>query len=157
MAGAACAAAVREGAGQRFRGGPWLTVQVAHTGGMGDSPADGAEGGEVVDRELTRVLHEHGQVLEEQSRALLTTGAASICVPGVRLHARLRIPRRWRQGLLEVTSEDPASGEVLGSSSSPLGRVGSNHGSLSLIDEITIHLALEVVYGPSAQVKGGGG
>jgi hypothetical protein len=53
MAGAACAAAVREGAGLRFRGAPWLTAQVAHTGGMGDSPADGAEAGEVFDRELT--------------------------------------------------------------------------------------------------------
>lgn len=123
---------------------------------MGDSPAGGA-GAEVFDHELTRVLHEHGQVLEEQSRALLTTGIASISVPGVILHARLQIPRRWRKGLLEVTSEDPASGEVLGSSSRPLSSVGSNHGSLSLIDEITIHLALEVVSGPSAQVKGDGG
>ena len=130
---------------------------IRHTGGMGDDPADGAEAGEVFDHELTRVLHEHGQVLEEQSRALLTTGAASICVPGVMLHARLRIPRRWRKGLLEVTSEDPASGEVLGSSSSTLGRAGRNHGSLSLINEITIQLALEVVYGPSAQVRGGMG
>jgi hypothetical protein len=124
---------------------------------MGDDPADGAEAREVFDHELTRVLHEHGQVLEEQSRALLTAGAASISVPGVILHARLRIPRRWRKGLLEVTAEDPASGEVLGSSSSPLGRAGRNHGFLSLIDQITIQLAFEVVYGPSAQVKGGGG
>jgi len=30
-----------------------------------------------------------------------------------------------------------------------------NHGSLSLINKITIRLAFEVVYGPSAQVKGG--
>jgi hypothetical protein len=124
---------------------------------MGDDPADGAEGGEVVDHELTRVLHEYGQVLEEQSRALLTAGAASIPMPGMMLHARLRVPRRWRQGLLEVTAEDPASGEVLGSSSSPLGRAGRSHGSLPLINEITIRLASEVVYGPSAQVKDGGG
>lgn len=89
---------------------------------MGDSWADGAEAGEVVDHELTRVLHEHAQVLEEQSRALVTTGAASISVPGVLLHARLRIPRRWRKGLLEITSEDPSSGVALGTSSSPLSR-----------------------------------
>jgi hypothetical protein len=131
--------------------------RVAHTGGMGDSPADGAETSEVFDHELTRILHEHGQVLKEESQALLTTGSASISVPGVMLRARLRTPRRWRQGLLEVEAEDPASGEVLGSSSSPLGRIGSNRGSLSLIDEITIDLALEIVYGPSAQVKGYGG
>jgi hypothetical protein len=124
---------------------------------MGNDPADGVEAGEVFDHELTRVLHEHGQVLEEQSRALLTAGAASIAMPEVMLRARLRIPRRWRQGLLEVTAEDPASGEVLGSSSSPLGRIGRNHGSLSLIDEIAIRLAFEVVNGPSAQVKDGEG
>lgn len=147
----------REGAGQRFRGAPERTAQVTHTGGMGDSPADGAGAGEVFDHELTRVLHEHGQVLEEHSRALLTAGAASVTVPGVMLHARLRIPRRWRKGLLEVTSEDPASGEVLGSSSRTLARAGSSRGSLSLIEEITTHLALEVVYGPSAQMKRGGG
>jgi hypothetical protein len=134
----------------------WLAVHVTHTGGMGDDPADGAKADEVFDHQLTRVLHEHGQVLEEQSRALLTTGAASIAMPEVMLRARLRIPRRWRQGLLEVTAEDPASGEVLGSSSSPLGsRIGRNHGSLSLIDQIAIRLAFEVVYGPSAPAKGG--
>jgi hypothetical protein len=122
---------------------------------MGDSRADGAEAGEVVDHELTRVLHEHAQVLEEQSRALVTTGAASISVPGVLLHARLRIPRRWRKGLLEITSEDPSSGVALGTSSSPLSRAGRSHGSLPLIDEVTIKLACEVVYGPSAQVNDG--
>ena len=124
---------------------------------MGDGPVDGGEAGEVFDQELTRVLHEHGQVLERQSRVLVTTGAALISVPGVMLRARLRIPRRWRKGLLELTSEDPANGEVLGRSSCLLDRVGSDHESLSLIDQITIHLALEVVYGPSAQAKGGGG
>jgi hypothetical protein len=122
---------------------------------MGDSWADGAEAGEIVDHELTRVLHEHAQVLEEQSRALVMTGAASISVPGVLLHARLRIPRRWRKGLLEITSEDPSSGVALGTSSSPLSRAGRSHGSLSLIDEVTIELACEVVYGPSAQVNDG--
>ncbi len=132
----------------------WLTVQVTHTGGVGDDPADDGAAAEIFDEELTRVLREHG--LEEQSRDLLTTGAASIAVPGMMLHARLRIPRRWRKGLLEVTTEDSASGAVLGTSSSPLSRAGRNHGSLSLIDEITIQLALEVVYGLSAQVKGGG-
>jgi hypothetical protein len=122
---------------------------------MGDSRADGAEADEVVDHELTRVLHEHGQLLEEQSRALVTTGAASISVPGMLLHARLRLPRRWRKGLLEITSEDPSSGAALGTSSSPLSQAGRSHGSLSLIEEVTIQLAFEVVYGPSAQVKDG--
>jgi len=120
---------------------------------MDDSRTDRAEAGEVVDHELTRVLHEHGQLLAERSRALVTTGAASISVPGTLLHARLRIPRRWRKGLLEITSEDPSSGVALGTSSSPLSRAGRSHGSLSLIDEVTIQLAFEVIYGPSAQVK----
>jgi hypothetical protein len=120
---------------------------------MDDSRTDRAEAGQVVDHELTRVLHEHGQLLAEQSRALVTTGAASISVPRTLLHARLRIPRRWRKGLLEITSEDPSSGEALGTSSSPLSRAGRSHRSLSLIDEVTIQLAFEVVYGPSAQVK----
>lgn len=152
LRGSCAAEALADGSAVR-----WLTVQVTHTGDMGDDPADGAEAGEVFDHELTRVLHEHGQVLEEQSRALLTTGAASIAMPGVMLRARLRIPRRWRQGLLEVTAQDPASGAVLSRSSSPLARIGRNDGSLSLIGEITTRLAFEVVYGPSAQVKGGEG
>jgi hypothetical protein len=120
---------------------------------MEDSRADGAEAGEVVDHQLTRVLHEHGRLLAEQSRALVTTGAASISLPGTLLHARLRIPRRWRKGLLEITSENPSNGMALGASSSPLSRAGRSHGSLSLIDEVTIQLAFEVVYGPPAQVK----
>jgi hypothetical protein len=118
---------------------------------MADSRADGAEAGEVVDHKLTRVLHEHGQLLEEQSRILVTTGAASISVPGALLHARLRIPRRWRSGLLEITSEDPSSGAALGNSSSRLNRARRSRGSL--IDQVTIQLALEVVYGPSAQAE----
>ena len=112
---------------------------------------DGPDNGEVIDHELTRVLREHGQMLEEHSLALLATGVTSISVPGVTLHARLRVPRRWRPGLLALTSEDPASGEVLGTSSSPLRRTGRIHGSLSLIEEITIHLALQLAYGPPAQ------
>ena len=83
----------------------------------------------------------------------MTTGAASISRPGTLLHARLRIPRRWRKGLLEITSENPSSGMALGTSSSPLSRADRSHGSLSLIDEVTIQLAFEIVYGPSAQVK----
>jgi len=77
---------------------------------VADSPGDDAEAGDIPDHELTRVLQEHGQALEEQSRALLATGAASISVDGLLLHARLRVPRRWRKGLLELTLEDPASG-----------------------------------------------
>jgi hypothetical protein len=122
---------------------------------MGDSPADGAEADEVFDHEVTRVLREYG--LEEKTRALLTAGAASIATPGVMLHARLRMPRRWRKGRLDVTSRDRASGEDLGFSSRPVGRTGRSHGALSLADEIAIDLALEVVYGPGAQTKRGTG
>jgi len=67
---------------------------------------DGPDDGEVFDHELTRVLREHDQMLEEQSLALLAAGATSISVPEVILHARLRAPRRWRPGLLALTSED---------------------------------------------------
>jgi hypothetical protein len=114
------------------------------------NPADDAEAGDIPDHELTRVLQEHGQALEEQSRALRATGAASISVDGLLLHARLRLPRRWRKGRLELTLEDPSSGESLDTSSGPLGRTRRSHGPLSLIDQITIRLALQVVArGPS--------
>ena len=117
---------------------------------MADSPGDDAEAGDIPDHELTRVLQEHGQALEEQSRALLATGAASISVDGLLLHARLRVPRRWRKGLLELTLEDPASGETPDTSSGPLDRAGRSPGSLSLISEITIRLAMAIVYGRSS-------
>ena len=115
---------------------------------MGDSPAREAEGDDVFDHELTRVLQEHGDLLEERARALLTGGTASICGPEVTLHAQLRPPRRWRKGLLEVTSRDAASGAVLATSSRPLDRAGADRGSASLLAEITIDLALELAYGP---------
>ena len=112
---------------------------------MTDSPADDAEAGDTPDHELTRVLQQHGQVLEEQSRALLATGAASISIDGLRLEARLRAPRRWRKGLLELTLENPSSGETLSTSAGPLDRTRRGHGPLSLIDQITIRLALQVM------------
>jgi hypothetical protein len=121
---------------------------------MSDSPADGGAAGEVPDHELTRVLHEHGQVLEEQSRTLLATGAASVSVPGALLHARLRIPRRWRKGLLEVTAEDPSSGAALGASAIPLDRPGRRRGSMPLVDELAVRLAAEVAHGPAAEANG---
>jgi hypothetical protein len=102
----------------------------------------GTESDEVFDHELTRVLQEHGQMLEEQSRVLLAKGAASIELPGVVLQARLRAPSRYRKGLLEIRSEDSNGGE-LGTSSRPLDRAGRERGSLSLTEEIAVDLALE--------------
>jgi hypothetical protein len=103
-----------------------------------------ADGADIPDHELTRVLREHGPLLEEQTGALLATGAADIAVPGLLLHARLRPPRRWRKGLLEVTSEDPFTGATLGTTS-PLRRTPWPP---SLTREIQINLAMEIVHRP---------
>jgi hypothetical protein len=114
---------------------------------MEQDPPDAVDASDVFDHELTRVLQVHGQALEKQSRALLATGEASIAVPGVILRARLRAPRRWRRGLLETATENPATGAVTHSSSRPAGRAG--HDRASLLREITIDLALELTYGPA--------
>ncbi len=98
----------------------------------------------IFDHELTRVLAVHGPELEETSRILLATGTASITRPEVILRVRLRVPRRWRRGLLEITVEDPASGAVLGRSASPLGRPGLD--GMALIQEITIDLGMELAH-----------
>jgi hypothetical protein len=99
-----------------------------------------ADGADIPDHELTRVLREHDLLLEQQAWALLTTGAASFSVAGLLLHARLRRPRRWRKGLLEVTSEDPSTGATVGTAS-PLRRTCGPR-------EIKIRLATEVVHRP---------
>jgi hypothetical protein len=108
-----------------------------------DQP-DATEPGEVFDYELTSVLQAEGEMLEQHSEALLATGAVSITRPGVILHATLRLPR-WRRGLLEVTAEDPVSGEVIGSSGAVLSKRGQDHESL--VRELTISLALELAHG----------
>jgi hypothetical protein len=100
-----------------------------------------AESADIPDHELTRVLRQHGPLLEERTRALLATGAAEIAVPRLLLHARLRSPSRWRKGLLEVTSEDPFTGAT-NAGTSPLRRTPWPP---SLTEEITIRLALEIV------------
>lgn len=107
-------------------------------------PDDG-ETEEVFDHELTRVLRTRGRALEEQSRTLLAMGAATIASPEAILHAKLRIPRWRRRGLLEIAAEDPITGEVKSSSSIPLRTAGRNRASL--IEEITIRLANELAHG----------
>ncbi len=109
----------------------------------GEPEAAGA--GEVFDHELTHVLRARGHELEELSRNLLVTGAGSIAGPGVILRARLRVPRWWRRGSLEIDTEDCVSGEVTRGSSSPLGKTGRDRESL--IMKITIDLALELAHG----------
>jgi hypothetical protein len=111
---------------------------------MEDDQPDATETEEVFDHELTNVLQREGKALEENSEALLTTGAVSITRPGLVLRARLRVPR-WRRGLLEITAEDPVSGEVKGSSSIALSQSGRNRASF--VKEITIHLGLELAHG----------
>jgi hypothetical protein len=105
---------------------------------------DRPEPEEVFDHELTNVLQAEGKALEAKSEALLATGVASITRPGLVLHARLRVSR-WRRGLLEITAEDPVSGEVRGSSSTVLSQTGRNRASL--VGEITINLGLEIAHG----------
>lgn len=115
---------------------------------------DQPEPAEIFDHELTRVLAVHGPELEETSRTLLATGAASLTRPEMILRLRLQVPRRWRRGLLEITAEDPASGAVLGRSASPLGRRGRD--SRALIQEITIDLGMELAHGrPGAGPQSG--
>jgi hypothetical protein len=115
---------------------------------MEQDPSDAIDASDVFDHELTRVLQVHGQALEKQSRALLATGEASIAVPGVILRARLRAPRWWRQGLLEIATENPVTGAITRTSSRPAGRAG--HDRASLLREITIDIALELTYGPAS-------
>jgi hypothetical protein len=100
---------------------------------------------EIFDQELTDVLAAYGPELEELSRVLLATGTGTITRPWVTLRARLQVPRRWRNGLLEIAAQDPASGTVMGGSSITLGRQGPD--SASLIREVTIHLGMELAHG----------
>ena len=83
-------------------------------------PPGQPEPAEIFDHELTRILAIHGPELEETSRILLATGAATIARPEVILRVRLRVPSRWRRGLLEIAAEDPASGAALARSASTL-------------------------------------
>jgi len=106
---------------------------------------EAAKPGEVFDHELTHVLQVRGHELEELSQKLLATGTGSIAAPGVILRARLRAPRWWHRGCLEIDTEDAVSGEVRRGSSSPLGRAGRDRESL--IMKITVDLALELAHG----------
>lgn len=108
---------------------------------MEDDPK-AAEAGEVFDHELTHVLQVRGHELGELSQQLLATGAGSIAGPGVELRARLRVPRWWRRGSLEISAEDSASGEVRRGCWS-LGRAGRDRESLMM--EITVDLALALL------------
>jgi hypothetical protein len=109
-----------------------------------DADAD-ADADEIFDQELTDVLEARGDELENKSQALLATGAATITGPGVILRATLQAPRRWQHGMLKITTEDPASGQVRGGSSLTLRR--GSRSSTSLAREITIHLAMELAHG----------
>jgi hypothetical protein len=114
-----------------------------------DGPELG-DAGEVFDHELTQVLETLGPMLEEKSLALLTTGAASISRPDVRLQARLRVSRWRRRGWLQVTAEDPVSGAMTSGFAAAVGPAGRDQ--TQLIRQISVHLALELTYGvPSAR------
>ncbi|HEY1618306.1 MAG TPA: hypothetical protein VGG25_11835 [Streptosporangiaceae bacterium] len=112
---------------------------------MEPGPPDASDADEIFDQDLTDVLEARGQELEEQSRTLLATGAATITRPEVILRATLQPPSRWRHGMLRIVAEDPASGHVQGNSSLTLRR--GPRTSASLADELTIHLAMELAHG----------
>jgi len=112
---------------------------------MGPHRPDDGEADEVFDRKLTHVLQTRGNALEEQSRALMATGAVSIDSPEAILHAKLRHPPWRRRVLLEIAAEDPVTGEVRSNSSVSLRTAGRNRASL--IEEITICLANELAHG----------
>jgi hypothetical protein len=117
----------------------WRAARAVILGGMEGDP-EAADADEVFDHELTNVLQARGQELEELSQQLLATGAGSIAGPGVLLHARLRAPRWWRRGSLEISAEDSVSGEISRGSWSLGGATGRDRESL--IREITVDLAL---------------
>jgi hypothetical protein len=117
---------------------------------MGGDSADGADD-EVIDHALTRVLAKHGPMLDKQARVLIATGVATVTVPGMTLQAQLRPPKRWRGGLLEYQVQDLATGQVTGASSITLRRAGGHHRPMSLADEVAVHLAMGIVYGPPSQ------
>jgi hypothetical protein len=121
------------------RAARWRAARVGILGGVEGDP-EAAEAGEAFDHELTDVLQARGHELEELSQQLLATGAGSIAGPGVILRARLRAPRWWRRGSLEISTEDSVSGEVRRGSWS-LGRAAGRDRE-SLIMEITVDLAL---------------
>jgi hypothetical protein len=119
-----------------------------------DDATDSSEPDEVFDQELTDVLAVHGEMLEEQARVLLANGKATVELPQVTLRVRLRQPRWWRQGVLEIETEDKATGETSGSTSVVVAMTGTD-GDV-LIQEITIHLAVELAHGHWRSEAGGG-
>ena len=115
------------------------------------APSEGAED-DIFDADLTRTLEIFGQELERQSRVLAATGAASVSVPDWTMRARLRPPRWWRSGLLEVTGADASSGEIIWRGSESLLRSGRS--DAALVRKITVSLAMQLTYGPSSSSDG---
>lgn len=112
---------------------------------MNDGSPGAAEPDEEFDHQLTQVLQTQGRELEEHARALLASGSALITRPGLVLRARLRPPRWWRRGELEIATEDTTSHQVT-SGAVPLDRGGRDQ--QALIREITIRLAFELAHRP---------
>ena len=110
---------------------------------MHDDSPGAAESDEEFDHQLTHVLQTQGRELEEHSRALLAAGSVLVTRPGLVLRARLRPPRWWRRGELEIAVEDTASHQVV-NSSAPLNR--DIRDQPALIREITIRLAFELAH-----------
>jgi hypothetical protein len=110
-----------------------------------DDASDSSEPDEVFDQELTDVLTVHGEMLEEHARALVANGKSTVELPEVTLRVRLRQPRWWRQGVLEIETKSKATGETSGSTSVVVAMAGTD-GDV-LIQEITIHLAVELAHG----------
>jgi hypothetical protein len=112
---------------------------------MNDGPPGAAEPDEEFDHQLTQVLQTQGRELEEHGRALLASGSVLITRPGLVLRARLRPPRWWRRGELEIATEDTASHQVT-NGAVPLDR--GVRDQQALIREITIRLAFELAHRP---------
>ena len=113
-----------------------------------DAASEGTEDDGIFDAELTRTFDVFGQRLAEQSRVLVAEGAASVPIPGGTMRARLRRPRWWRPGLLEVAAQDAASGEIIWRGSEALLR--SDRHDAALVEKITMSLAMELTYGPAS-------
>lgn len=97
---------------------------------------------EVFDRQVGHILDTQAPLLREQTAALLATGSASLFWAGARVQARLRLPRWWRPGRLEISREDPAHGST-GSTGSSLIPLGRSHWDRDFLRrEITLQLAV---------------
>jgi hypothetical protein len=93
---------------------------------------------EAFDRRVGDVLESEAEMLRDSADALMDRGSISIARPGVLVRARLRLPRSWRAGVLEVCADYTGGRSSHGVI--PLGLRPRD--PASLLGEITLQLAV---------------